>query len=682
MDTPTSHASSSTRLDLALGAVAAVGVFLAAFPLARQGFSFLDDGVWLVGAEQIKQGATLYRDVFTIYGPGKFVALAAFFVAFGTSATTMALLEAMALGVAAGAGTFAARRLGAGWIALAVPFAVFALGILKLKVVWAAVMTLLWGLGLRGDVGRRRAVLLGAGWATVTWFGLDAAIHAGVVVCGGWILSSVVARRRDPLPWIPFAAGFAGLALVPFVWALVTGTFGDFFWAAVVYPLVHFRAEMSVSLLGTLSNTEELGRPFVTLLTGEAIEAQWPRHEMLRAWGLRTLCAVVFVTPWVAIVAALRRARDPLLLSLGLFAASSLLSLVTRGDEQHLLGAALATSWLLAVAIARTRRVVGLGVAVVGAMALLPSLAENVWLVANDQRAGLQVWDRDRAGFSLAEHRIASLEASFGTLAEEAQVSTIFWPYAPGMNFVFDLPLGSPQITLLGGEVRDETALTDDLRENPPRRMVLIRRFDIGGRGMRELAPGLWHFVRTHYRVADMVTETEDPAWILRPVYEGWSVVRQLPLNKRLPDRIQSTIDAWSPQLGPDTRVAQTFRVGPADLTGLQVQWLTLSVGIEIPVEMILWSVEDGELVEPLKGLRSEVHFTQPQKVSLFSFEPVPGTANREIAVELRIPSDAEWPVHLMWHSHGAQTEKDLYPEGEALVNGAPVDADLYFATY
>jgi len=676
-ETPT-----STRTDLMLALGAALLTAFVILPVARQGLSLLDDGVWLVGAEQILKGNTLYRDVFTIYGPGKFSVLALFFAVFGTSATTMALTEAVGLGVAAGAGTFAARRSGAGWFALAVPLLVLSLGVLKLKIVWAATMALLWGLGLRRGLDVRSALLLGLGWGSVTWFGLDAAVNAGAVVVGTLVVARLSGTCPVPRVGLTFFGTAIGAFLVPFAWALATGSLSDFVWATYVYPLVHFRAEMSVPLLSTLSDTAVIGKPFATLLTGESLDAVLPAHETIRATSLRVLCVAVFVVPLLAIVTTLRRGRDPLVLALGIFGASSLLSLTTRGDEPHLLGTALATAWLLAAAVGAARAPVRMAAGALMIVGFVPLLAETAWLATHVEREGVSRWERDRAGIVLRDDRIASLENTYGTMAAEARVPTVFWPYQPGLNFVFDLPLGSPQITLLGGEIRDEQALIDQLEDEPPRRMILVRRFDIGGRGMRELAPDLWHYVRTNYRVEDTVTGTEDPGWVLRPVYEGWAVVQRLPLSKRLPDRLQSTMDSWSPQLTGGTRVAQTFRVGQADLSGLQVRWLTLTSPITVPVEIIVWSVENGRLVEPLHGLRSEVSFNGPNKDSVFSFDPIPGTRGREVAVELRIPPEVEYPVHVMWHSQDEDGAVDLFPEGTALVDGEPVAADLYFATY
>ena len=100
----------AVRRDLLLAAITAFGVFVLILPVARQGLRLLDDGVWLVGAEALLRGDLLYRDVFTIYGPAKFVVLALFFAIAGTSAATMALLEALTLGVAAGVGVFQCPR--------------------------------------------------------------------------------------------------------------------------------------------------------------------------------------------------------------------------------------------------------------------------------------------------------------------------------------------------------------------------------------------------------------------------------------------------------------------------------------------------------------------------------------------------------------------------------------------
>jgi len=55
------------------------------------GFNFLDDGLQAYGADRVARGAVLYRDVFTIYGPGRYYLVALVFKILGTSMLTYRL---------------------------------------------------------------------------------------------------------------------------------------------------------------------------------------------------------------------------------------------------------------------------------------------------------------------------------------------------------------------------------------------------------------------------------------------------------------------------------------------------------------------------------------------------------------------------------------------------------------
>ncbi|MCB1150458.1 hypothetical protein KDK88_02865, partial [bacterium] len=80
---------------------------------ASQGFNLLDDGLWLLGADVLRRGGVLYRDLFAIYGPAKFVLLTPLLALTG-NAVALALLKGVTVGAGSLLGFLAARRGGAG----------------------------------------------------------------------------------------------------------------------------------------------------------------------------------------------------------------------------------------------------------------------------------------------------------------------------------------------------------------------------------------------------------------------------------------------------------------------------------------------------------------------------------------------------------------------------------------
>lgn len=56
------------------------------------GFNFFDDGLQAYGADRVARGAVLYRDVFTIYGPGRYYLTALAFKILGTDMLTYRLV--------------------------------------------------------------------------------------------------------------------------------------------------------------------------------------------------------------------------------------------------------------------------------------------------------------------------------------------------------------------------------------------------------------------------------------------------------------------------------------------------------------------------------------------------------------------------------------------------------------
>ena len=86
----------------AAAAVAGLVPFLIGLVVARQGFNLLDDGLWVLGGKVLSDGGILYRDLFSIYGPARYVLLLPFFWVLGQNCLALAVLKAVSDGVAAG----------------------------------------------------------------------------------------------------------------------------------------------------------------------------------------------------------------------------------------------------------------------------------------------------------------------------------------------------------------------------------------------------------------------------------------------------------------------------------------------------------------------------------------------------------------------------------------------------
>lgn len=680
MSTSSPSSTAPSRTDAAIAAGVAVLVFAIGLSVYRQGLNFLDDGLWLLGAQTVAEGKVLYRDLFTIYGPARFVLLAAVFAIAGASAFGLAVLQALVSAAAAGAGVWAAGRLGVRshrWLIVA---GVLALGPFKPKLVALAVLALLWGVRLCRPLDARAALGLGALTGVVGWFGLDALLQALLLVGLTLLLVGV---RPSPADLLRVAGGFGVVSSVPLLWAAATGSLSVMLWDAGVYPLLHFRSEMGISLGETLTDVATLGRPFAGLKTGEELGGFLPAHRAWRALSLWSLAVAVGATPVLALLRWRRSTRPPLVAALVALAVVSWIPLAGRGDASHLMSAAMAGIWSWPWLLGGvSRRWIRHGLAAAVALLMLaPLLAETLWLAAHSDRDGTRTWQRPRAGVVLSSTRIDELESTMASLPGAPQDPAVFWPAQPGLHFLFDIPVAVPQVTLLGGEVRDPRHLVEDLRRARPARVVLAARWRLGGRSTRELCPEAWSFFRRAYRVQRRVADTEDPLFVLEPVSGGRAELLRRPVSERLFDRRQTVANATSGDLRDGRRVGQSLPVGDLDLSGLRVRWVAARGGITVPVQIVLWEWEDGALGEALQGYRSQVVFAERQKVSEFEFSPPPATANRSIAITLELTEPVGPPVELMWHERRPGGE-DLFPEGTALVDGRPIDADLYFTTY
>lgn len=642
---------------------------------ASQGFNLLDDGLWLLGADLLRDGGVLYRDLFAIYGPAKFVLLMPF-LAVLDNAVALACLKGATVGAGSLLGFLAARRGGAGKLAWLVPFGALALEANRPRYAAAGLLALLTA-RVAGGAGRPRDwALLGLAWAGLASFGLDAAAYGGVIIVGTCVLARDRRPRGRGLASLGggLAAGLGALALL----ALVTGSLGPAVWDTVVYPLTRFGDEMGLSPLDSFRSAGSVGALFVEHQTGEAYAPAWPLHAESLALGRRLLYLGLVLLPLAGAAAAWRRRDDALLAAVTAFAAAGWSTAAVRGEAVHLACGWLGALWLLPLLAARVRpawrRRAGGAAAVFALAALGPLFAEPVWLAANPGRGSLQVWERGTAGIRLTRERIATLEVLGDFLREQVRGPAVFWPVQPGLNFFFDVPLATSQATLLGGEVRDAGAVLAELEAHPDRVVLMGLQPGDRRRSNKDVAPDLWDGLRRTHLVAARLTGGPDEFTILVPPPPDLPVARA-PLDARLADERQTVATAATPVLGPDDRVGQTFPVGGADLAGLALRLVTERPG-RIRTELRVREAAAGRPGRELGVRQVELDLREGQNLYHLPFEPVPGSAGRTVLVELGVAS-AGAAVRVLWND-GA----DVYPAGRAWWGGRPVESDLYFLSY
>ncbi len=214
---------------IGVGLTALIGAWFVARGMWRPPNTY-DEGILLTNANLLRDGAALYRDVYSNYPPGIFWLVAAVFTVTGPSYLAIRILGVLVhvwLAVVAGrlGGRLVGRRfswfacgLNAVWLMrlLVIPFAwLVALALLLTAV---DVLTSRHRSGEPWTLSTRRTAALGALLGAVGVFRHDLFAY---VVCALGIASAVTfARRRAlPLPWRTLAvgAGAAGVVLLA-VW--------------------------------------------------------------------------------------------------------------------------------------------------------------------------------------------------------------------------------------------------------------------------------------------------------------------------------------------------------------------------------------------------------------------------------------------------------------------------------
>ena len=652
-----------------------------------QGFNLLDDGIWLLGGRTLAEGKLLYRDLFTLYGPARFLLLLPPFLLFGKSALALAVLKALLDALASGVGFLVARRLGAGRLAWLVPLGVLALGPLDPRYVATGLFAI--GVGKSGEAPLRpdRALRIGIWWGLLAWFGLDAALF-GLIILGASCLL-VPGLRPDERTSLRVLLGFLMVVLAAFVPALVSGTIGDAVWQTVIFPLSRFGDSMRLSWLRAFADPQTGLRPFAEVFTGEQLTAAYPLHAPMRVFAVRALYLGLWALAPLAIVGELRAARRPLVLALGLFAATGMLTLLGRGDVVHLKSAWLGSLWLLPVVLAQPRISARVRPIIVGAICLLvlfPLAIEPLWLMAHASRPTLAAWARPTARIRTGVDTIRETETLFKTIAAAPQSPMVIWPAYPGLHALMDVPPACRYVTLLTpGEVRDPGKLFARLEAARPE-YVLVGfsgyTWLSSGMSLGQLEPQIWTYLRRHYRVDRVIVGDILRFKVLRRVPEGAQGIRKLPLMEQLNDREFTAWNGASPPLTPGTDIGQSFQAGDLGFSGIGVSFRG-TAGDTLSVRLAVWAQKQGGEFSLLGTTNRDIVLRENQDFQYVSTGAIPNTSDRTLIVTFELMRPPSHPASLLWYRHGAGDEDpDFCPDGSVYIRKQPVDADLYFLSY
>lgn len=667
-----------------------LAVLAGALPVAiglvvhRQGFNFLDDGLWLLGGKTLAEGGLIYRDLFSIYGPARYVLLLPFFLIVGQCALALVLLKAVTDGFAAGLGFWVSRRLGARWQAWLIPIAVVALGPIHPRYVAAGILALLAGQILSRPLDRRAGLVLGLGWGVLCWFGLDAAGYGAVILLAGLL----IAHAKPQMSWIATLMGGLGAALaLPLLVAVVSGSLEASLWDTVVYPVTRFSQLMNVSFWDALRSHPDLTTPFSEVYTGENLVGAWPGHLAWRSLTIRVLYVAIFaVVPlawWRCRGRADANRWGPLL---G-FALAGWITLLGRSDLSHLRMAWLGSLWILPalVAVWPGRSLIRHGLLLVLAILILgPLVGEKAWLMLNTGRDGLETWSRPTARVALAKERIKTIEQIFAAIPWDGQSPLLIWPAQPGLAFVYDALPPTAQATLLAGEVRSEQEIVNDLQLRPPQVILQGRSWGLieGVRTIQQLVPEVWTHLRPNYYIAAQVRTDFEQYRILVQLETTPERFRSLEFMQQLPDIEHTLSNEMTPPLRPGMSIGQSLEVGALGFQGIVVRMSASRQPVEVPLVMRIWDLRVRNRPRELKAKEFVTRVDQDNQLQVFALDTMLELAGRPIAVTFEVTAAIDVQVTFSCLVHDKPDDVDYYPSGSLLVNGRSVAGDLYFLSF
>jgi hypothetical protein len=684
--------NSQVRSWLLWTALFIVPAFLA-FLVERQGFNMLDDGLWALGTRVVAHGGLLYRDIFTVYGPAQYYALLPFFWIFGESARTLVVFKAVVAGCSSILGFYVVRRYGAGRLGWLIPLGVLAIGPVSPRYVCAAAFAafhaeVLW----RTNRQFTNGLLLGIAWGCLSLFGLDMLVCGAIIVFAGHgftrLLASNALTFRD-LRIAGMLVGLAGVLAIALLFAAATGTLAHAAWDTVVCPLAYSPHHVTLNFLESFFRPQGMNTAFSQVFTGEHLGPAWPGHVGLRVAAIQMIAGLVFAVPFLAFIAR-RQAVDTRMGSLFALALSSWVVILWRSDVAHVFAAFYGTLFV-AVCLLGVIRLARIPVVLLGVVFLVAAMAplagERLWLVTHANRSSLIQWDRPTAEIAMAKGRHETIERVLATLDAGNESPTIGWPAQPGLAFLSGRPLATRQVTLLSGSVRDEASVIADLHKSGPEQLVLGRAAGLtpGARSVDELAPSIWTYLRSNYFVELQIADGAEGFQVIRNAGRNGVDLESLPLERRLPGTSQLVKNAQTPPLSPGVVISQVFRVGGIDLRGIVLLFATTgTLPTEMDMEIEIEELLAGGRSQSLAVFRSRVPLDQNAQPRTLAFPVIPRTAGKMIVLKLSATLDSGHEVRLLWHDPRADKGKpvDYYPEGHALLNGRPVDADLFFISY
>ena len=665
-------AAGFSRRTAALTAAAAIVGFAIALAFLRQGLDLRGDGLWLLGARFLLDGEDLHTNLRTGDAALRYQALAGWMRTFGESAFALATMRATghALAMAAAVG-LAARRLG-----VTAAAAVFVAMIAALALPPAGVVG--WIVAGLVALAHRRSptaagVLAGAGVGVLFLLDPRWSIVALTTAVAAW---SAVGVERDRRP-----AGL-GVGLVSVFGIAALGA------ALATDPAIALRQSFVVPL-ASMGETVDPGRfvanawsaawldlPFAGLrATGESPGPVWPGHEITRSLALR---AVVLAAVTVVLFAAVRLVRKPssarVRTATGL-ALAAILVLLLRGDVPSFRAAAPLVV-LAAVAVAGGTR--GRIVAVVATVVLGPLALEPAWMAANRDR--LRTYqEHPRAGTDLDAARIHRLASMKQVLDPAARESLLVWPALPGVHWLLGTDPATPFVDVPAGAADDAIAVRE-LRDRPPRYVLLGFSRALLGHEMITSIPDTWSHLREKYRLLGRVLAGDENLRVLGPAHsvrpENDRMANQLPM-------VELTVaNDRSPALREEFTVGQGFRTHGRDVEGFAFRARTDADRVALRLRVNVWERMGEEYDTLLESEDVDTVIEQDGQVVFVEF-PVSDSADRDLAILIEALETPRAEVRLDWRDDDDPREPgDLYPEGDAILGITPVDADLYFLVY
>lgn len=658
-----------------------------------QGFNLLDDGLWVLGTRVIADGGMLYRDFFTVYGPAKFYILLPFFWILGESVHSLVVFKAVVAGGSSILGFFVTRRYGAKHMAWLVPISVLAIGSIPPRYIFATVFAVTYAEILsRSSRLFANGLILGLAWGALSLFGLDMLASGTIIVFAGAAFTHLLTPSAPSFPvqrLFGVIVGLVGVLAISLLVAVSTGTLSSFVWDTIACPLTFAPRHIGLNFLEGFFRPQEISTVFSQVFTGERLAAAWPGHAGLRIVAVRMMTALVFVAPFL-VGFVRRKAIDPRVGPLFALALTGWVLLLWRSDVAHVFAAFYGTL-LLAVCLLSVARIPRIPATWLGVLfvvvAVAPFAGERLWLLTHADRPSLVQWDRPTAKIAMAKNRHDTIERVIGSFEMGDESPTIGWPAQPGLVFLSGRPLATRQVTLLAGSVRRETSVIDDLRESDPGQLVLGRVAGLapGARSMDALAPSIWTYLRSNFFIELQVADGAEGFQVIRSAKKSAVDLESLPLERRLPGTSQLVKNSQTPPLTPGVSIGQTLRVGGLDLQGIVLLVATtgtlpVEADMEVEVDEIL---ADGR-TQRLALFRTRVPLDERVQLRTLAFPAIPHSAGKMIVLNFSVASNTGNDFRLLWHDpRAAKLDPiDYYPEGHAVLNGKPGDADLFFISY